>query len=100
MAYCSQGNHTKFGNRMNYIKEKTEPYHISISHFLCHCVTDFFLQVDIQFVSSVIHARFLYHCPITDNPLSPIPANHSIILCKNGCKIGKTGCFLLFSTVL
>ena len=27
MAYCSQGNHTKFGNRMNYIKEKTEPYH-------------------------------------------------------------------------
>ena len=24
MAYCSQGNHTKFGNRMNYIKEKTE----------------------------------------------------------------------------
>ena len=29
MAYCSQGNHTKFGNRMNYIKEKTEPYHIS-----------------------------------------------------------------------
>ena len=67
MAYCSQGNHTKFGNRMNYIKEKTEPYHISISHFLCHCVTDFFLQVDIQFVSSVIHARFLYHCPITGN---------------------------------
>ncbi len=37
---------------------------------------------------------------LTDNPLSPIPANHSIILCKNGCKIGKTGCFLLFSTVL
>lgn len=26
MAYYSQGNHTKFGNRMNYIKEKTEPY--------------------------------------------------------------------------
>ena len=50
MAYYSQGNHTKFGNRMNYIKEKTEPYHISISHFLCHCVTDSFLPIDIQLV--------------------------------------------------
>ena len=100
MAYCSQGNHTKFGNRMNYTKEKTGPYHTGFSHFLCHCITDFFLSVDIQIVSLVIYARFLYHCPITDNPLSPIPANHSIILCKNGCKIGKTGCFLLFSTAL
>ena len=67
MAYCSQGNHTKFGNRMNYIKEKTEPYHISISHFLCHCVTDSFLPIDIQPVLFVIYARFLYHYPITGN---------------------------------
>ena len=65
MAYCSQGNHTKFGNRMNYIKEKTEPYHISISHFLCHCVTDSFLPIDIQLVLFVIYARFLYHYGIT-----------------------------------
>ena len=91
---------SKFGNRMKYTKEKTGPYHTSFSHSLCHCITDFFLSVDIQIVSLVIYARFLYHCPITDNPLSPIPANHSIILCKNGCKIGKTGCFLLFSTAL
>ena len=35
---------------MNYIKEKTEPYHISFSHFLCHCITDFFLPIDIQLV--------------------------------------------------
>ena len=65
MAYCSQGNHTKFGNRMNYIKEKTEPYHISISHFLCHCITDSFLPIDIQPVLFVIYARFLYHYGIT-----------------------------------
>ena len=32
-------------SEMNYIKEKTEPYHISISHFLCHCVTDSFYQL-------------------------------------------------------
>jgi hypothetical protein len=35
---------------LNYIKEKTEPYHISISHFLCHCITDSFLPIDIQLV--------------------------------------------------
>ena len=91
---------SKFGNRMKYTKEKTGPYHTGFSHFLCHCITDFFLSVDIQIVSLVIYARFLYHCPITDNPLSPIPANHSIILCKNGCKIGKTGWFSLSGTVL
>ena len=55
---------------MKYTKEKTGPYHTGFSHFLCHCITDFFLSVDIQIVSLVIYARFLYHCPITDNPLS------------------------------
>jgi len=30
----------------------------------------------------------------------PIPANHSIIFKKNGCKIGKTCWFLLSGTVL
>lgn len=92
---------SKFGNRMKYTKEKTGPYHTSFSHSFCHCITDFFLSVDIQLVSLVIYARFLYHCPITSNPLSrPIPANHSIILSKNGYKIGKTGWFLLFGTIL
>jgi hypothetical protein len=38
------------GKTMNYIKEKTEPYHISFSHFLYHCITDFFLPIDIQLV--------------------------------------------------
>ena len=56
---------SKFGNRMKYTKEKTGPYHTGFSHFLCHCITDFFLSVDIQIVSLVIYARFLYHCPIT-----------------------------------
>ncbi|MEQ3178047.1 hypothetical protein AAA113_03685 [Parabacteroides merdae] len=55
---------------MKYTKEKTGPYHTGFSHFLCHCITDFFLSVDIQIVSLVIYARFLYHCPITDNPVS------------------------------
>ncbi len=59
---------SKFWNRMKYTKEKTGPYHTGFSHFLCHCITDFFLSVDIQIVSLVIYARFLYHCPITDNP--------------------------------
>ena len=58
---------SKFGNRMKYTKEKTGPYHTGFSHFLCHCITDFFLSVDIQIVSLVIYARFLYHCPITGN---------------------------------
>ena len=58
---------SKFGNRMKYTKEKTGPYHTGFSHFLCHCITDFFLSVDIQIVSLVIHARFLYHYPITGN---------------------------------
>ena len=57
---------SKFGNRMKYTKEKTGPYHTGFSHFLCHCITDFFLSVDIQIVSLVIYARFLYHCPITE----------------------------------
>ena len=56
---------SKFGNRMKYTKEKTGPYHTSFSHFLCHCITDFFLSVDIQIVSLVIYARFLYHYSIT-----------------------------------
>ena len=50
---------------MKYTKEKTGPYLISFSHFLCHCITDFFLSVDIQIVSLVIYARFLYHYGIT-----------------------------------
>ena len=92
---------SKFGNRMKYTKEKTGPYHTGFSHFLCHCITDFFLSVDIQIVSLVIYARFLYHCPITDNPLSPIPAKSlDYFMQKTAVKIGKTGCFLLFSTVL
>ena len=56
---------SKFGNRMKYTKEKTGPYHTGFSHFLCHCITDFFLSVDIQIVSLVIYARFLYHYGIT-----------------------------------
>ena len=113
---------------MNYIKEKTEPYHISFSHFLCHCITDSFLPIDIQLVLFVIYARFLYHYSITTLSLAtwmenrhsaytylyidilqiktnnkhqiPISANHSIILCKNGYKIGKTGWFSLLGKVL
>ena len=45
----------------------------------------------------------VYKCIINDindkHPI-PIPTNHSIILCKNGYKIGKTGWFSLFGTVL
>ena len=41
---------SKFGNRMKYTKEKTGPYHTGFSHFLCHCITDFFLPIDIQLV--------------------------------------------------
>ncbi|RGZ80408.1 hypothetical protein DW973_01765 [Parabacteroides merdae] len=51
-----QGNHTK---------EKTGAYHISSSYFLCHCITDSFLPIDIQPVLFVIYARFLYHYSIT-----------------------------------
>ena len=83
-----------------------------------------FLSIDIQPVSFVIYARFLYHYPITGHldgkqklrlytsvqqritnnksnkyPIS-ILINHSIILCKNGYKIGKTGWFLLSGMVL
>ena len=100
----------------------------SFSHFLCHCITDSFLPIDIQLVLFVIYARFLYHYSITTLSLAtwmenrhsaytylyidilqiktnnkhqiPISANHSIILCKNGYKIGKTGWFSLFGTVL
>ena len=78
-----------------------------------------FLSIDIQAVSLVIYARFLYHYSITTLSLAtwmenrhsaytylyidilqiktnnkhqiPISANHSIILCKNGYKIGETG---------
>ena len=119
---------SKFGNRMKYTKEKTGPYHTGFSHFLCHCITDFFLSVDIQIVSLVIYARFLYHYSITTLSLAtcmenrysaytylyiyilqiktnnkhqiPISANHSIILCKNGYKIGKTEWFSFSGTVL
>ena len=97
----------------------------SISHFLCHCITDSFLPIDIQLVWLVIYARFLYHYGITtlslatwmgnrysaysclyitnktnNKHLIPIPVNHSIILCKNGYKIGKTGWFLLSGKAL
>ena len=113
---------------MKYTKEKTGPYHTSFSHSLCHCITDSFLPIDIQPVLFVIYARFLYHYGITTLSLAtwignrhsaytylhinilqiktnnkhqiPISANHSIILCKNGYKIGKTGQFLLSGTVL
>ena len=37
----------------------------SFSHFLCHCITDSFLPIDIQLVLFVIYARFLYHYSIT-----------------------------------
>ena len=128
MAYCSQGNHTKFGNRMNYIKEKTEPYHISISHFLCHCITDSFLPIDIQLVWLVIYARFLYHYGITTLSLATWMGNRysaytylyisilqikqtintwfpslqiiRLFCVKNGYKIGKTGWFSFSGTVL
>ena len=33
--------------------------------FLCHCITDSFLSIDIQSVSLVIYACFLYHYGIT-----------------------------------
>ena len=36
-----------------------------VSHFLCHCITDFFLPIDIQLIWLVIYARFLYHYGIT-----------------------------------
>ena len=119
---------SKFGNRMKYTKEKTGPYHTGFSHFLCHCITDSFLPIDIQLVLFVIYARFLYHYSITTLSLAtwmenrysaytylyinilqiktnnkhqiPISANHSIILCKNGYKIGKTEWFSFSGTVL
>ena len=119
---------SKFGNRMKYTKEKIGPYLISFSHFLCHCITDSFLPIDIQLVLFVIYARFLYHYSITTLSLAtwmenrhsaytylyidilqiktnnkhqiPISANHSIILCKNGYKIGETGWFLLSGKAL
>ena len=87
-----------------------------------------FLSIDIQPVSLVIYARFLYHYSITTLSLAtwmenrhsaytylyidilqiktnnkhqiPISANHSIILCKNGYKIGETGWFLLSGKAL
>ena len=83
-----------------------------------------FLSIDIQPVSFVIYARFLYHYPITGNldrkqklrlytsvqqritnnksnkyPI-PILINHLIILCKNGYKIGETGWFSLLGKAL
>ena len=95
---------------------------------LCHCITDSFLPIDIQLVWLVIYARFLYHYGITTLSLAtwmenrysaytylyinilqiktnnkhqiPISANHSIILCKNGYKIGKTEWFSFSGTVL
>ncbi len=57
---------------MNYTKEKTGSYHIGFSHSLCHCITDFFLPIDIQLVSFVIYARFLYHYSITTLSLALI----------------------------
>ena len=45
----------------------------SFSHFLCHCITDFFLPVDIQLIWLVIYARFLYHYGITTLSLSRNP---------------------------
>ncbi|RGN00557.1 hypothetical protein DW973_01990 [Parabacteroides merdae] len=76
----------------------------------------------------MIYARFLYHYSITTLSLAtwmenrhsaytylyinilqiktnnkhqiPISANHSIILCKNGYKIGKTEWFSFSGTVL
>ena len=97
---------------------------ISFSYFLCHCITDSFLPIDIQPVLFVIYARFLYHYPITGNLIGrqasrlyttvykcivnnindrhsiPIPVNHSIFLCKNGYKIGETGWFSLLGKAL
>ena len=100
----------------------------SFSHFLCHCITDSFLPIDIQLVWLVIYARFLYYYSITTLSLAtwmenrhsaytylyinilqiktnnkhqiPISANHSIILCKNGYKIGKTEWFSFSGTEL
>ena len=77
---------SKFGNRMKYTKEKTGPYHTGFSHFLCHCITDFFLSVDIQIVSLVIYARFLYHCPIIDNPCLPSLQITQLFYAKTGVK--------------
>ena len=102
--------------------------HKIVFQFLCHCITDFFVPIDIQLVLFVIYARFLYHYSITTLSLAtwmenrhsaytylyidilqiktnnkhqiPISANHSIILCKNGYKIGKTGWFSFSGTVL
>ena len=110
---------------MNCPESDEEP---SFSHILCHCITDSFLPIDIQLVLFVIYARFLYHYSITTLSLAtwmenrhsaytylyidilqiktnnkhqiPISANHSIILCKNGYKIGKTGWFSFSGTVL
>ena len=42
--------------------------HKIVFQFLCHCITDFFVPIDIQLVLFVIYARFLYHYGIT--PLS------------------------------
>ena len=39
--------------------------HKIVFHFLCHCITDFFVPIDIQLVLFVIYARFLYHYGIT-----------------------------------
>ena len=39
--------------------------HKIVFQFLCHCITDFFVPIDIQLVLFVIYARFLYHYGIT-----------------------------------
>ena len=45
--------------------------HKIVFQFLCHCITDFFVPIDIQLVLFVIYARFLYHYGIT----TPITGN-------------------------
>ena len=51
----------------------------------------------------IAQETYEYKCIINDindkHPI-PIPTNHSIILCKNGYKIGKTGWFSLLGKVL
>ena len=72
----------------------------SFLQILYHSITTKVVAINIQELETVIQDVSLHHSSITSETLFPISASHSIILCKNGCKIGKTGRFSLSGTVL
>ena len=118
----------KFRNRIKYTKEKNRalsykffPFPLSLYHWFLF--TNWYSTCLISDICP-FSISLQYHNPITGNldgeqafrlyisvykyiindindkhPI-PIPTNHSIILCKNGYKIGKTGWFSLLGKVL